>query len=599
MNRSSVCSPLLIALYCLTLLENSSPYHGFWPPKDVSAEDQSQGQIPFPEVAGQFIPNAEPQMSGANQPENCHDLDRRLPHSPALCAPSPNYMEIAQSPAIFQQKLTPGSNCHFAPLFGHRKMRWLMNADLHGQRDGSAYAANNPSVVAPNFRDPSKVESTRPGGNVYSEQEASVNDVASLNVKRSQPHLKRLYSQTKLSEIERPVKTVQNGDLFINSRTNFEKHKPCLLTAPKVYTAEHSKSGEQTQEDGNQESDGQVSKEEVSGQTQDNTGERRSGEAIRISLPVPSMTVREQTDTRSAPNNLEKPSSARVEPSFRRSPVCQKAHLTDTNHIHTETHQDQLPVSFVAGTSSVNKKRADRQREKEDLCEDKGDSNKKTVVNLRLTVDDSGALNIQVETPMKRSKKNSSKQKRSTENDLKGDADSSDVKNDRCGSSEQKRLNYGNSYGEYMRSSKPNCVKAPRTSRPSILSPISYHQIIDDGHVEKNGHSQLFLGKPPLHSQDLKTDRSSLLTNPHPTADEEITILDSASIPITVNIDDPLMSGCPQLNCTNECPGDLRKLSLIDGCPTCECCPKLDCKLKCPKGYAADAAGCPICKCIK
>ncbi|OON18630.1 hypothetical protein X801_05513, partial [Opisthorchis viverrini] len=73
----------------------------------------------------------------------------------------------------------------------------------------------------------------------------------------------------------------------------------------------------------------------------------------------------------------------------------------------------------------------------------------------------------------------------------------------------------------------------------------------------------------------------------------EISAVESEAIPAVLDIDNPLLSGCKREVCSKECPGGLRKLSSKTGCPTCDCCPVVECKTVCSIGYDADDDGCP------
>lgn len=75
-------------------------------------------------------------------------------------------------------------------------------------------------------------------------------------------------------------------------------------------------------------------------------------------------------------------------------------------------------------------------------------------------------------------------------------------------------------------------------------------------------------------------------------------IIDSVAIPVSVDVEDEMYSGCPVQTCSTICPGNLRKLAPLNGCPMCECCPTLKCDLSCKLGYQADRFGCPMCRCV-
>lgn len=76
-------------------------------------------------------------------------------------------------------------------------------------------------------------------------------------------------------------------------------------------------------------------------------------------------------------------------------------------------------------------------------------------------------------------------------------------------------------------------------------------------------------------------------------------ILESIPFSLGLNIDGFPTKGCPEQKCAKACPGNLMKLSITTGCPTCECCPTVSCKIVCPLGYDADDSGCPTCHCLK
>lgn len=76
-------------------------------------------------------------------------------------------------------------------------------------------------------------------------------------------------------------------------------------------------------------------------------------------------------------------------------------------------------------------------------------------------------------------------------------------------------------------------------------------------------------------------------------------ILDSIPFSLGINFNSFSTNGCPEQKCAKTCPGDLMKLSIKTGCPTCECCPTVSCKIVCPLGYDADDSGCPTCQCLK
>lgn len=116
--------------------------------------------------------------------------------------------------------------------------------------------------------------------------------------------------------------------------------------------------------------------------------------------------------------------------------------------------------------------------------------------------------------------------------------------------------------------------------------------------------SQTSSSKLLMHPMDVDTSRSSKspsmsFTSAVTSVIPRTTIIDSVAIPLVVDVDNISLSGCPPHKCSVKCPGELWKLDIKTGCPTCDCCPRVTCDIVCPLGYFADRNGCPLCSCVE
>ncbi|KAH8872349.1 hypothetical protein KSF78_0006523 [Schistosoma japonicum] len=119
----------------------------------------------------------------------------------------------------------------------------------------------------------------------------------------------------------------------------------------------------------------------------------------------------------------------------------------------------------------------------------------------------------------------------------------------------------------------------------------------------ENNYQNSYQSKLPTRNQQkprsIIQSASSTINGTHQLIEKDYTtILDSVSIPLSINIDDYSSSGCPFTPCNTECKGSLYKLNITTGCPTCQCCNEVKCTKLCTHGYEADDYGCPTCKCL-
>ncbi|CAH8559209.1 unnamed protein product [Schistosoma mattheei] len=133
--------------------------------------------------------------------------------------------------------------------------------------------------------------------------------------------------------------------------------------------------------------------------------------------------------------------------------------------------------------------------------------------------------------------------------------------------------------------------------------PRSHEEEFSDRHVhededdDRNSHRSKI---PPKKPKSIVQGVSATVNPTQPLSGNEANtkILDSVSIPLTINIDDLSSTDCPFTPCTKTCPGGLYKLNETTGCATCNCCPSITCYNQCIQGYEADEYGCPTCKCL-
>ncbi|CAH8536805.1 unnamed protein product [Dicrocoelium dendriticum] len=135
-------------------------------------------------------------------------------------------------------------------------------------------------------------------------------------------------------------------------------------------------------------------------------------------------------------------------------------------------------------------------------------------------------------------------------------------------------------------------LEPPQSLLKSLLNTRTEH----DNSKQKDTTSLLFGQLDSLKPAASNVKLSELTPSGYPA--EKTTVIDFAPIPSLANVDNPLVSGCDVQKCSITCPGQLWKLSPLTGCPTCECCPSVNCKMPCKYGYDADPSGCPTCKCL-
>ncbi|KAK4470856.1 hypothetical protein MN116_006371 [Schistosoma mekongi] len=137
---------------------------------------------------------------------------------------------------------------------------------------------------------------------------------------------------------------------------------------------------------------------------------------------------------------------------------------------------------------------------------------------------------------------------------------------------------------------------------PYESHPPSKNSPSPPNHGENNFRNSYQSKSPPRNQQkptSIIQSVSSTINGTHQLIGKDYTtILDTVSIPLSINIDDYSSTGCPFTPCNRECKGSLYKLNITTGCPTCQCCDEVKCTKLCTQGYEADDYGCPTCKCL-